>query len=151
MFFLIDYENVNYAGLEGTELLNKNDTVIIFFSNVCKNIVAYRMMDIKQSGCTFEICKLKNVRKNALDFYIASRVAEILTIDANAKIAIISSDKGYISVLDYWQPKLVMHNQMLLAKSIATAMSFINGDNIRKKIVDERMSIVDLQTEFIKY
>jgi len=118
---------------------------------VCKNIVAYRMMDIKQSGCTFEICKLKNVRKNALDFYIASRVAEILTIDANAKIAIISSDKGYISVLDYWQPKLVMHNQMLLAKSIATAMSFINGDNIRKKIVDERMSIVDLQTEFIKY
>ena len=30
MYFLVDYENVNYAGLEGTEYLNKDDTVIIF-------------------------------------------------------------------------------------------------------------------------
>ena len=30
MYFLIDYENVNYAGLEGTEFLEKDDTVSIF-------------------------------------------------------------------------------------------------------------------------
>ena len=29
MYFLIDYENVNYAGLEGTEFLEKGDTVSI--------------------------------------------------------------------------------------------------------------------------
>ena len=33
MYFLIDYENVNYAGLEGTELLETGDTVSIFFSD----------------------------------------------------------------------------------------------------------------------
>ena len=31
MYFLIDYENVNYAGLEGTEYLEKGDTVIFFY------------------------------------------------------------------------------------------------------------------------
>lgn len=30
MYFLIDYENENYAGLEGTEFLEKRDTVSIF-------------------------------------------------------------------------------------------------------------------------
>ena len=73
MYFLIDYENVNYAGLEGTEFLEKGDTVSIFFSGVSDKIVAYRMKDIERSGCNFEICKLRNVRKNALDFYIASK------------------------------------------------------------------------------
>lgn len=30
MYFLIDYENVNYAGLEGTEFLEKGDTISFF-------------------------------------------------------------------------------------------------------------------------
>lgn len=59
MYFLIDYENVNYAGLEGTEFLEKGDTVSIFFSDVSDKIVAYRMRDIEMSGCNFEICKLQ--------------------------------------------------------------------------------------------
>ena len=71
MYFLIDYENVNYAGLKGTEFLEKGDTISFFFSEKCDKIVGYRMMDIANSCCVFEICKLKNVRKNALDFYMA--------------------------------------------------------------------------------
>lgn len=62
MYFLIDYENENYAGLEGTEFLEKRDTVSIFFSSVSDKIVAYRMKDIERSGCNFEICKLLNVK-----------------------------------------------------------------------------------------
>ena len=69
MYFLIDYENVNYAGLEGTEFLEKDDTISFFFSDASEKIISYRMMDIEKAGCEFEICKLKNIRKNALDFY----------------------------------------------------------------------------------
>lgn len=57
MYFLIDYENVNYAGLEGTEFLRKDDTVSFFFSDKSDKIVAYRMKDIERAGCAFEICK----------------------------------------------------------------------------------------------
>lgn len=151
MYFLIDYENVNYAGLEGTEFLQKKDTVCIFFSNVSDKIVAYRMKDIEMSGCNLEICKLKNARKNALDFYIASKVGEILTTDKNAKIAIVSADNGFASVLDYWQTRLTVHNQLVRSRTIAKAISFVCGEDVRKKLIDENMKILDLQIEFAKY
>jgi len=148
MYFLIDYENVNYAGLEGTEFLEKGDTVSIFFSDVSDKIVAYRMKDIEMSGCNFEICKLQNVRKNALDFYIASKVGEIFAVDKDAKIAIISADKDYRSVLDYWKPRLSVPNQLVRCKTLAKAINFVNGEGARKILVNKRMKILDLQTEF---
>lgn len=151
MYFLIDYENVNYAGLEGTEFLENGDTVSIFFSNVSDKIVAYRMKDIEKSGCNFEICKLQNVRKNALDFYIASKVGEIFAIDKEAKIAIISADKDYKSVIDYWKPRLLVPNQLVRCKTLAKAINCVNGEGARKVLVNERMKILELQTEFGKY
>ncbi len=151
MYFLIDYENVNYAGLEGTEFLEKSDTVSIFFSDVSDKIVAYRMKDIEMSGCNFEICELQNVRKNALDFYIASKVGEIFAVDKDAKIAIISADKDYRSVIDYWKPRLSVPNQLVRCKTLAKAISHVNGEGARKGLVNERMKILDLQTEFGRY
>ena len=151
MYFLIDYENVNYAGLEGTEFLEKRDKVSIFFSAGSDKIVAHRMKDIEMSGCDFEICKLQNVRKNALDFYIASKVGEIYAVDKYAKVAIISADKGYRSVMDYWQPRLSETRQLVCCKSLAKAISHVNGEGVRKLLVHERMAILDLQTEYGKY
>lgn len=151
MYFLIDYENVNYAGLEGTEFLEKGDSVAFFFSEKCDKIIGYRMMDIEKSGCNFEICKLKNVRKNALDYYIASKVGEILAVDRQARIAIISEDKGFQAILDYWRARLVASNQLVHCKTIAKAIKFVNGENHRKMLVNEKMKVLDLQTEFAKY
>ena len=151
MYFLIDYENVNYAGLEGTEFLEKGDTVSIFFSGASDKIVAYRMKDIEMSGCNFEICKLVNVRKNALDFYIASKVGEIFAADKDAKIAIVSADKDYRSVLDYWIPRLSVPNRLVRCKTLAKAIKHIAGESSRKILVNERMKILDLQTEYGRY
>ena len=151
MYFLIDYENVNYAGLEGTEFLEKGDTVSIFFSGVSDKIVAYRMKDIERSGCNLEICKLQNVRKNALDFYIASKVGEIFAVEKDAKIAIVSADRDYRSVLDYWTPRLSVPRQLVRCKTLAKAISHVNGEGARKVLVNERMKILDLQTEYGRY
>ena len=46
MYFLIDYENVNYAGLEGTEFLEEGDNIFFFYSDKCDKIISYRMKDI---------------------------------------------------------------------------------------------------------
>ena len=151
MYFLIDYENVNYAGLEGTEFLEKGDTISFFYSNVCDKIVSYRMKDIEKSGCEFEICKLKTVRKNGLDFYIASKVGEIFAANPDAKIAIISADNGFQAVLDYWRPRLRKQNQLVRRKTIAKALICVNGEEVRKKLVTENMEILELQTMFAKY
>ena len=136
---------------EGTEFLEESDTVSVFFSEKSGKIVGYRMMDIEKSRCGFEICKLHNVRKNALDFYIASKVGEIFATDKNAKVAIISADKDYQSVLDYWKPRLSVPNQLVRTKTLAKAISFVNGEGARKKMVNERMKLLDLETEFARY
>lgn len=151
MYFLIDYENVNYAGLEGTQFIEKNDTLSFFFGMESSKILNYRMEEIENSGCDFEICKLKNVRKNALDFYIASRVGEIFTMDRNAHIAIISGDKGYQSVIDYWKPRLLVPNQLVRAKTIAKAIKMVNGEGKRKVIINDKMKLLNLQLEYAKY
>lgn len=151
MYFLIDYENVNYAGLEGTEFLEKEDTVLFFYSDACDKIVAYRMKHIKESGCNFEICKLKSKGKNALDFYIASKIGEIFAKDQNAKIAIISADKDYKALLDCWKPRLQVQNQFVLCKSLAKAINSICGEGKSKKLVKERMRVLDIKMEFAKY
>ena len=151
MYFLIDYENVNYAGLEGTEFLEEGDNIFFFYSDKCDKIISYRMKDIEQSGCTFEIRKLKNVRKNGLDFYIASKVGEIFAMDRNAQIAIVSADKGFQAVLDYWRTRLPAQNQLVKCRTIAKALMCINGESIRKSLVSKNMKIVELQTEFAKY
>ena len=151
MYFLIDYENVNYAGLEGTEFLEKDDTVSFFYSDKCDKIISYRMKDIEKSGCSFEICKLKSVRKNGLDFYIASKVGEIFAMDRNAKIAIISADNGFQAVLDYWRPRLPAQNQLVKCKTIAKSIICVNGECTRKILVNENMSVLELHTMFAKY
>ncbi len=151
MYFLIDYENVNYAGLDGTEVLEKEDTVSFFYSDACDKIVAYRMKHIKESGCNLEICKLKSKGKNALDFYIASKIGEIFAADHDAKVAIISEDKDYKALIDYWRPRLQVQNQFVLCKSLAKAINSICGEGKRKKLVKERMRALDLKAEFDKY
>lgn len=151
MYFLIDYENVNYAGLEGTEFIEKGDTVSFFYSDKSDKIISYRMKDIEKSGCTLEICKLRNVRKNGLDFYIASKVGEIFATDCNAKIAIISCDNGFQAVLDYWWPRLPIQNQLVKAKTIAKALLAVNGEGTRKALVNKNMEVLDLERVFAKY
>lgn len=151
MYFLIDYENVNYAGLVGTEFLEKGDTVSFFYSDKSDKIISYRMRDIEKSGCAFEICKLKNVRKNGLDFYIASKVGEIFAIDRNANIAIISADTGFQAVLDYWRPRLSVQNQLVKSKSVANSILCVNGERARKLLVNEHLERLDLAAEFAKY
>lgn len=151
MYFLIDYENVNYAGLEGTELLEQDDTIAFFYSSKNDKIVSYRMMDIAASGCSFEAYKLVNVQKNALDFYIASKVGEIFALDPEAQVAIISADKGYQAVMDYWRPRLQVANQLIRSKTIANAIKAVHGEEERKRIVNDRMKLLDLKVEYAKY
>lgn len=149
MYFLVDYENVNYMGLEGTEFLERKDNICIFYSEVCNTIQAYHLNNIKKSGCEFDICKLVKIRDNALDYYIASKVGEIFAIDENARIAIISNDRGFLALMDYWKTRLKKSQCLVKASSIIKSISCLCGR--RKKNIDERMAICCLQYEFQKF
>ena len=78
--FMIDFENTRSKGLQGAEYLQPDDFVTIFYSQFCMKIERRRFRQLKESGCSFRLCKLQKTGKNALDFYIASHIGEIFII-----------------------------------------------------------------------
>jgi hypothetical protein len=55
---LVDYENVNGSnGLKGTDVLCRDDTLIIFYSKNCGKIRYDYIQEIKESGCEFRVIK----------------------------------------------------------------------------------------------
>lgn len=151
MYFVIDYENVHYSGLEGTEFLKKEDTVSFFYGPGSGKILGYRLQDILNSQCQFEICKLKRGGHNALDFYIASKIGEIFNADITKKVAIISNDKGFQAVVDYWSDRLCCTNQLCRSTSIAKGILGICGEEERKEKINRWLKTLDLELEHKKY
>ena len=101
--FMIDFENTGSRGLQGAEYLQPNDSVTIFYSQACMKIEQRRFCQVKESGCDFHICKLQKPGKNALDFYIASRIGEICGQGYMGMTAIVSNDTGFQAVREYWK------------------------------------------------
>lgn len=151
MHFLIDYENVREAGLDGVEYLHDADILTIFFSTVCKNI-SRRMMDyIWQSGCEFHACKLKNTGKNALDFYIATCVGELFGAGFSGKVIIVSRDKGYGAVRDYWVEHGISSARILRSPSVRTGIVSSNENSLRQKRIAAESAQVSIENEHVRY
>lgn len=151
MVFLVDYENVNYCGLEGLEFLTEEDTLKIFYNDKCPKIIRKQMDEILASGCQFEICKLKVARRNGLDFYIASCVGEIFANDSNENVGIVSLDKGFNSVLDYWHARLENEKQLIKCGTLAKCMYSCAEKSDRRVAALAKYERVSLQGEYDNY
>ena len=147
---LVDYENVyNSDGLKGVEYLNDADTLCIFFnSNTCGKIRCDYMEIIEKSGCSFRTYKLVKKGKNALDFYIASECGA-LRQSGEKQIAIVSKDKGFSAVSDFFRIKEgVEEPGIVTASNIEKALIHLSDDGNadRRKILQHNMKMLDLET-----
>lgn len=151
MYFLVDHENVNNSGYQGVEYLLPEDTIEIFYSESSKNIHNGIFRLIKDSGCDIKICKLKQIRKNALDFYIVSRLGELIGSGYQGNSAIISGDHGFKSVQEYWRNCTKHKRRIGLALSVADAIIAMNEPGSRTGEVKMQMKPVSIETEFARY
>ncbi len=133
MLFLIDYENVSKAGMRGSSYLESGDHIIIFYSEARKHAERRILEDISSSGCVFEVCKLCKTGKNALDFYIASRLGELIGGGYDGVSVIVSNDSGFQAVRDYWTKKSVHKNRVYLSSCIEDGIVSGNEDNERTR------------------
>lgn len=143
---LVDLENVNSSdGLRGVEYLSEGDTLYIFYSGCCGKMRTDQTDAIERSGCTFKSYKLRASGKNALDFYIATECG-ILYEQGIRRIAIISKDKGFRAVRDYF---LVRGGgmQVFTAPNIEQALAADSepGDVERRRMIQSRMEPVDIK------
>lgn len=133
MLFLIDYENVGRTGMRGCEYLDAQDHVIMFYSEAKKNAERRTLEQITASGCVFEVCKLCRTGKNALDFYIASRLGELIGGGYTGISVIVSNDSGFQAVRDYWSKRTVNRRTVLLSACMEDGIVSGNENNERTK------------------
>ena len=101
MQFLINLDNVHIAGLRGSELLTEDDTVALFYSDSNEKNEQGALNLIFSSGCNIVLRKVKTKGENTLDFF-AVYVGELLGKVSAEYVAIISNDKGFQMVREYW-------------------------------------------------
>lgn len=133
MLFLVDYENVGRAGLRGCEYLDEQDHVVLFYSEGRKHAERRNLDQLISSGCTFEICKLYRTGKNALDFYIASRLGELIGSGYDGISVIVSNDSGFQAIRDYWGKSSQCRRVVYLSACIEDGIVSGNENNERTR------------------
>ncbi len=101
--FLIDYENVNEAGLEGIKNLKSEDQVHIFYSDQIKTIPFERSIELSQSRAKIEFIQTRKTAKNYLDFQLATYLGFLIGKGERGEVIVVSNDKGFDSVVDFWK------------------------------------------------
>ncbi len=135
MYFLVDFENVLSDGLRGAQYLKADDTVIIFYSQVCDKVQQGVIRQIMDSACHLDICKLQKQGKNALDFYIATCLGAVFGSGYAGKAAIVSRDQGFTAVRDYWKGYAGKTAEVILGPTLEQCILSANEKQSGRKIL----------------
>lgn len=103
--YFVDFENVSSSGLSGISKLNLNETDVfyIFYSDNSKNITIDLHKEIEKVKAKVIFVKVKVGAANALDFQLSTYLGYLIKENHDKKFFIISKDKGYDSVCDFWK------------------------------------------------
>ncbi|MBR0397600.1 MAG: hypothetical protein IJI10_04940 [Eubacterium sp.] len=135
---MIDYENVNAAGMEGCDLLNSEDEVYLFYSASCARMRKEHLDALIVSGCRFHAHKLEDKGQNALDFYIAVQAGACFA-GGRSELAIISQDNGFKAVQQFARLKK-SNSHVILAGTIKAAIAKMN-DESDQRIIEVRQAL----------
>lgn len=151
MHFMIDFENTKSSGLVGGKYVTRDDAVTIFFSQSSQQVERGKLQTILASGCEFSICKLANTGKNALDFYIASRIGELFGGGYDGVVGIISKDNGFKAVAEYWRSRARVRRLIYLRPNIELCIRATGDNSPRFRQIQEDLREVSIEGEWQKY
>lgn len=114
--FLIDYENVKRAGLEGIELCDEFDKVIILYSEVHNTLTFDIHSQLKGTIATIEYECVKVGRKDSLDHQLSSYLGYLISRNPLTEFYIVSGDLGFDFICDFWSQKNYKIGQVLNLK-----------------------------------
>lgn len=117
MRYFIDWENVGPHGLMGAADLDKDDMIVIFFSDHSPKLPIVTLKELAATTAKVKWRFIEQTGSNALDFVIATEVGYAMAKNKKDDITIISKDNGYQSIALYWQKrdrKIVIREQISL-------------------------------------
>lgn len=145
----MDLENVHATGFRGYEYLEPEDTLVLFYSKAYCKVPGIFLTVIENSGCNVQGIKLQEIGKNALDFYLVSHVGRLIEGDKGVnEIAIISKDKGYQALKDYYDKYLERDLHIIFAPDIQQSIFEMHGEEgaRRRKGMNMTKACGDLDT-----
>ncbi|MGN0522043.1 MAG: PIN domain-containing protein [Eubacterium sp.] len=116
----MDFENVNSAGISGISKLNLNqaDDLYIFYSEKAKLMTIDLHKELEKINANVNFIKVNVGTANALDFQLATYLGHCIAKDSSKKYFIVSKDKGFDSVCDFWKSRSVIIKRIDSIKSI---------------------------------
>lgn len=149
--FMIDFENTWSKGLQGAEYLAPDDCVTVFYSQFCLKVEKGKLQQIIDAGSILDICRLQRTGKNALDFYIASRIGALFGAGYQGTVAIVSNDKGYSAVQDYWLNCAKPSRRIVLQPNIEQCIGCSDENSARRRLIQDRLQEVNLEAQYRLY
>lgn len=117
--FLIDYENVNVEGFNGLSSCTENDYIKIFYTKGAETLTFGLHRRLSESKSKIEYYKVENGSKNALDFQLSSYLGYLISSNPNEKYYIVSKDKGYEILTNFWQKYKNLNCQISLVSDLS--------------------------------
>ena len=114
--YLIDYENVHFAGLEGVEKLRPQDEVIMFYSQNASTIPMELHVKMMECPAKIQFMHIKKTAKNYLDFQLAAISGYLVATTQQTDFIVISMDTGFDSVLDLWNTQEFVGRRVRFSK-----------------------------------
>lgn len=137
--YLIDFENVKSKGLTGIEQLSPDDKVIIFYSENSDTISFEMHRKVMTSTADIEYLKVRVGGKNALDFQLSTLLGYLLAKELYTHIFIISGDKGFDKLHDFWNVSFADRNSVTVFRTptLSGAVAFANASKGKRIIPEE--------------
>ncbi|MBQ7186598.1 MAG: hypothetical protein IJR91_03075 [Ruminococcus sp.] len=134
--YLIDFENVKSKGLTGIEQLSPDDKVIIFYSENSDTLNFEMHRKIMTSSADIEYLKVRVGGKNALDFQLSTLLGYLLAKEIYTHIFIISGDKGFDKLHDFWNVSFADRNNITVFRTptLAGAVTFAKDTKASRSI-----------------
>lgn len=110
-----------------------------------------RIQEIIESDCAFHIYKLKKEGKNALDFYIVSRIGELYGQGCDGTVIIVSNDKGFEAVRDYWKNCAEPPKSVIVRSNIEKGILASAENSVRFRTIKKHLENVNLEKEYVRY
>ena len=142
-YFLVDYENVNIAGLDGITKLTEEDFIIIFYSDNANTLTFGMHRKINETKAEIKFQKVAVNEKNALDFqlcsYLGFLIRDTMTEETSKNnYFIVSNDNGYSVLPSYWKKlgvtvKIVSNLKKDEAQNISADKVFEKSNTVSEK------------------
>ena len=135
-YYLIDFENVKSRGMEGVELLAKEDTVCIFYSDNADSMTFDLHRKLNETKAQIIYHKVAVGTKNALDFQLATYLGYLICEQQREGIHpdyfIVTKDNGFTSLMVYWKaqgvPVRIIRN-LLWGKNPMAEQNLLTEEN----------------------